>query len=212
MTIKVIGAGLGRTGTMSLKLALERLGFNPCYHMFEVMQGGDMREARIAQWDAISRGEMLPWREVFAGYHATVDWPACNYWRELMAEYPDAKVILSRRRTAEQWFRSTQATIMHEELQHPPFIDRLIEAIVGPDPHDPVAVPAAYEAHNAAVIAAVPPEKLLVFEPGDGWAPLCAFLGVPVPDEPYPQVNSTAEFQAMVAGMRAELAKLAQAS
>ncbi len=203
MALRVIGAGLGRTGTASLKQALERLGFGPCYHMMEVLGGGEQRDRRIAQWDAISRGETPDWPAVFDGYAATVDWPACNYWRELLALYPDARVILSRRHTAEQWFESTQATILHPDLAHPPFIDRLVAAVLGDDPHDGPACRAAYEAHNAAVIAAVPADRLLVFEPGDGWAPLCAFLGVAVPDDPYPQVNSTADFQAMVAAMRA---------
>lgn len=202
MALQVIGAGLGRTGTLSLKYALEMLGFGPCYHIMEVLQGGDQRERRMGHWDAISRGETPDWDVVFDGYAATVDWPACNYWRELMAAYPDAGVILSRRRTTAQWFASTQATILHPELPHPPFVDRIIKAIVGADVHDAAAVQAAYEAHNASVIAAVPADRLLVFEPGDGWTPLCAFLGVPVPEQPYPKVNLTAEFQAMIATMR----------
>jgi hypothetical protein len=199
MGLQIIGAGLGRTGTHSLKLALEMLGFAPCYHMIEVLMH-PAREARIAQWDAITRGESADWDSVFDGYQATVDWPACNYWRQLLDRWPDAKVILTVRRDADQWFRSTQATIMRETLGSPPFIERLFTHVVGPDRHDQGAAAEGYARHNAAVIAGVPPGQLLQFAPEDGWAALCPFLGVEVPVEPYPLTNTTAQFQAMMAG------------
>ena len=199
MALEVIGAGLGRTGTMSLKLALERLGLTPCYHMHEIMAGGPGAAARAAQWDAITAGAPADWDALFEGYRATVDWPACNYWRELRARWPRAKVILSLRRDAEAWFRSCQATIMAPGLPRPPFIDRLFAAKVGPDTADRDRVIAAYEAHNAEVMAAVPADELLVMTPEDGWDRLCPFLGLPIPDEPYPATNSTADFRAMVA-------------
>lgn len=200
MTLRVIGAGLGRTGTLSLKAALEQLGFGPCYHMMEVLMHPD-REQRIASWDAIAAGGPADWDGVFAGYHATVDWPACNYYRELMALYPDAKVILSRRTDAETWFRSTQETIFREHMASPQFTRRIIGDIVGPDRHDPGAVIAAYERHNAEVISTVPAERLLVYTAGDGWGPLCTFLGVPEPATPYPHSNTTSQFQAMTKGI-----------
>lgn len=195
MPLKVIGAGLGRTGTMSLKLALEQLGFGPCYHMFEVF-----REAaqRVPHWERVTRGENVDWEEVFAGFQATVDWPACNYYRELMARYPEAKVILSLR-PADKWFASTQATILADtqfEGTRPPFIKRIVDAIVGEDWHDRSRLMSAFERHNAAVRATVPKDRLLVFEAAQGWEPLCAFLGVPVPATPYPRVNTTEEFRA----------------
>ncbi len=193
MALKVIGAGLGRTGTLSLKLALTELGVGPCYHMMEVFPA----PARVEHWNRISAGEALDWDVVFDGFQATVDWPACNYYRELMDTYPDAKVILSVR-PADKWFASTQATIFRDELNAmaPPFIARIIGAKVGPDRHDREAVIAGYLRHNDEVRAHVPKEKLLEFDPSQGWAPLCDFLGVPVPATPYPSVNTTEQFQA----------------
>lgn len=195
MALKVIGAGLGRTGTLSLKFALERLGFGPCYHMINVLQS-DEREKRVAHWNAVTTGDPPGWAAVFDGFQATVDWPACNYYRELMTEWPDAKVILSCRDDAERWYASTQATIF-AVAEHPPFVARLTTDVLGDDLHDRAACIAAYERHNAAVVAHVAPANLLVFRPDDGWGPLCAFLDVPAPEEPFPHVNTTEQFQAM---------------
>ena len=195
VTMKIIGAGLGRTGTLSLKLALEQLGFGPCYHMLEVF--GDA-ERRVPHWESITKDEPFSWDEVFAGFQATVDWPACNYYRELMAHYPEAKVILSVR-PADQWYASTQATILQdvEPALRPPFIGKILNAIIGPDWHDKDVLMAAFERHNAAVREYVPKARLLEFDAAQGWPPLCAYLGVPVPDAPYPQVNTTEHFRAM---------------
>lgn len=198
MALQVIGAGLGRTGTLSLKFALEQLGFGPCYHMLEVLMH-PAREMRVAQWNALTAGGAHDWETILDGYAAAVDWPTCNYYQELMALYPEAKVILSRRSDAATWFDSTQATIFRDSMASPPFTRRVIADIIGPDRHDREAVTAAYERHNAEVIATVPAERLLVYTAGDGWGPLCAFLAVPEPDAPYPRTNSTSEFQAMTA-------------
>jgi hypothetical protein len=195
MPLRVIGAGLGRTGTLSLKLALEQLGLGPCYHMLEVRSAPE----RLEHWNRISAGDQVDWEEVFAGFQSTVDWPACNYWRELMARYPDAKVILSLR-DPESWFRSTQATIFSDVVQTnaPPAIVKILTDITGPDLHDRAKCIAAFERHNAAVRDGVPADKLLVFDAKQGWGPLCAFLGVPVPDAPFPSVNTTDDFRQMI--------------
>jgi hypothetical protein len=200
MPLDVIGAGLGRTGTLSLKLALEQLGFGPCYHMLEVRAAPE----RLEHWNRIAAGTPIDWDEVFRGFRATVDWPACNYWRELMARYPAAKVILSLR-DPESWFRSTQATIFGDAVQSgaPPSIVKILRDVVGPDLADRERCIAAFERHNAAVRAGVPAERLLVFDAKQGWRPLCAFLDVPVPDAPFPAVNTTEQFQAMI-GRRAD--------
>jgi hypothetical protein len=197
MTLKVIGAGLGRTGTMSLKLALERLGLGRCYHMVEVFQ---IPEA-VGQWTDVGEGRGADWETIFAGYSATVDWPAATYWRELADRYPDAKVILTHR-DPKAWFRSTQQTIFAQGMEaadQGPF-SRMAGAVVGSmfdgRLHDEDHVIAVFNAHNEAVKRAIPPERLLVYEVSEGWAPLCAFLGVAVPDEPMPKTNSTEEFQA----------------
>lgn len=199
MPLDVIGAGLGRTGTLSLKLALEQLGFAPCYHMLEVRAVPE----RLEHWNRIAAGEQVDWEEVFTGFRATVDWPACNFYRELMERYAEAKVILSLR-DAESWFRSTQATIFSDEVQSeaPPSVVKILTDIVGANLHDRARCIAAYERHNAQVRAVVPADRLLVFDAKQGWAPLCAFLGVPVPDAPFPSVNTTEQFRTMIGDRR----------
>ncbi len=196
MGLRVIGAGYGRTGTASLKLALETLGFGPCHHMSEVLPNPE----RVALWTRLGNGagEADPslWDEAFEGYRATVDWPACTHWRALMARYPDAKVILTRR-DAGKWFTSADETILNAgvnakvaESPMGPMLDaniwRLFDGRLGDREH----MMARFETHSAEVIAGVPADRLLVFEARDGWGPLCAFLGVGVPDEAYPHVNS----------------------
>ena len=206
MTLKVIGAGFGRTGTMSLKLALEQIGFGPCYHMVDVMRNPGKPE----QWAAAANGEKMHWDAVFDGYQSTVDWPSTDYWRELADYAPDAKIILTLR-DAEAWFRSTQQTIFGEINSPMAVADNaagtMIRAIFSKNfsnkPRDHDTCVAAYEAHNAGVIRDVPPERLLVFNVAEGWEPLCRFLGVPVPETPFPRVNSTDEFRENMMARRA---------
>jgi len=200
MALSVIGAGFGRTGTLSLKHALERLGFGPCYHMAEVAANPH----HVDLWRRTWRGEDV-WPEIFADYHAAVDWPAAAFWRRLMDYYPKARVVLSLRDGA-SWFQSASATIfrsMREGLasNDPTLRERLLmakEIIVDGtfdgDLTDRDAAIAAYDANVAAVRAAVAPERLVEVRAEHGWPPLCAALGVAVPDEAYPRVNTTEEF------------------
>lgn len=212
--MKVIGAGFGRTGTLSLKAALERLGFGPCYHMVDVME----EPYRVRHWLGVARGDGPGWDEVFAGYRSTVDWPAATYWRALAERYPDAKVLLTVR-DPDRWYDSARETIFERELAswRPSRTERAIEWLVerrSPDfalftqmAREVIAEPLfdgrldrahaieVFERHNAEVRAAIPAERLLVFDVREGWAPLCAFLDVPVPDEPFPRVNDRAEFR-----------------
>lgn len=201
MSVKVIGAGFGRTGTLSLKFALEKLGFDKCYHMMEVAQNPSHRQ----HWLDIAAGKAVDWHALFSGYQATVDWPSANFWQEQMAAFPDAKVLLSRR-DPDNWYDSVMNTIWKfshagESSDDPerqrgaelafkviwePVFDRRMD--------DRAHVISIFEAHNQKVIDTVPADKLLVYQPGDGWQPLCEFLDVPVPDEDYPRVNSTEEF------------------
>ncbi|MHB8529179.1 MAG: sulfotransferase family protein [Caulobacteraceae bacterium] len=199
MPLEVIGAGLGRTGTMSLKLALEQLGFGPCYHMYEVFRDPAVR---IAQWEAVGDGASRDWEAIFAGYCSTVDWPSATYYAELAQAYPEAKVILSRR-DPEAWFRSTQATIFAPQLPdaaRPPDFLRMVQKTIGVmfdlKMNDRETLLSVYERHNAEVVEKIVPERLLVWEAAEGWAPLCAFLGVPVPRTPMPKANTTEQFQA----------------
>lgn len=216
MTLTVIGAGLGRTGTMSLKLALEQLGFGPCFHMAEFFRSPD-GEALKVTWERVAYGPDAPdWDAVFAGYRSTVDWPSAAYYRQLAERYPAAKVILTER-DADRWFDSTQATIFggrstDEGLaaRTDPW-GRMVYKIINQDTfagntRDRAAAIAVYRAHNDEVRRTIPPERLLVCQAGEGWEPLCRFLGVDVPDTPYPEANTKEEFQARVAAEKQKAA------
>lgn len=204
MALSVIGAGFGRTGTLSLKGALERLGFDPCYHMMEVGNNAGHAE----EWLRAANGEQVDWDKLFAGFHAAVDWPACNFYRDYAALYPDAKVILTLR-DPDRWFDSVHNTIYPRMMNAPKDNDParkvrlamarklIIENTFGGKMDDRAHAIAVFERHAEEVKAAIPTERLLVFRVADGWGPLCEFLGKPVPDEPFPQVNSTEEFQQM---------------
>jgi hypothetical protein len=192
MALKVIGAGLGRTGTMSLKFALEHIGFGPCYHMIEFM--AHVPE-HLPKWLDVIDGKP-DWDDLFAGYVSTVDYPGCTYWRELVARWPEAKVILTLR-DPDSWFESANQTVlsprMRAMLAGSPiarFMDATVNEDFGEHIDDRAFMTAHFRRWNEAVIAEVPADRLLVFQAKDGWGPLCEFLGVPVPPEPYPRVNS----------------------
>lgn len=199
--MRIVGAGLGRTGTHSLKLALQRLLGGPCYHMSEVVEHLD----HVSTWHAAIRGEHVDWQRVLGGYAATVDWPGAAVWRELTAAYPDALVLLSTRRDASTWLGSARATIlgsgpenkMEDDPSLPGFVPMVRDLFARFEPNwrDDDAAMAAYDQHNAAVRRAVPPQRLVEWRPGDGWGPLCAALGVAVPDEDFPHANTTQEFR-----------------
>ena len=206
-SLRVIGVGLGRTGTHSLKLALERLLNAPCYHMFEVFD----HPGHIEVWKAAIDGSPPDWNEFFAGYQATVDWPAAAFWTELIDVYPDAVVVLSVRPTAEWWrsaSRTIFAVIQSFELSaegEPPrnpvvaaqrkMAGDLLRARFVQDFGDERAACEAYERHNEAVRLRVPAGRLVEWTPGDGWEPICAALGVPVPEDEFPHTNTTEEFR-----------------
>ncbi len=201
MALQVIGAGFGRTGTMSLKLALERLGFDRCYHMMEVFE----HPGHVPLWTAAHRGETIDWDDLFEGYLASVDWPSCNLWREQLNQYPDAKVVLSTR-DPERWYQSVMSTIYpssreardSEDPQQAAFgqwvFDIIWDRVFSGKMEDKDHCIRMYRNHEKSVRDALSPEKLLVFEAGQGWAPLCEFLGCDVPNEDYPHTNTTAEF------------------
>ncbi len=201
MTLSVVGAGLGRTGTNSLKLALEQLGFGPCHHMFEVME----HTSQLPFWQTLARGETPDWDDVFADYGACVDWPSARYWREISDHFPDAKVLLSVR-SEDAWFDSVQATIypsMRDRHKSAPGYDRdvtdmaneiIVKQLFGGRLDDRDHAVAVFRAHAAEVQATIDPNRLLTFDVAEGWRPLCDFLGVAVPGTPFPHANSTADF------------------
>lgn len=200
--MRIVGAGLGRTGTHSLKLALERLLDAPCYHMVEVLEHLD----HAPTWHAAIRGEQVDWEPVLGGYAAIVDFPGAAVWRQLAAAYPEALVLLSTRRDAAAWLKSARATIMSNEPENkmeddpslPGFVPMVRDMFTSFEPNwrDDDAAMAAYDRHNAEVRREVPAPRLVEWQPGDGWEPLCTALGVPVPDEEFPHVNTTEEFRA----------------
>ncbi len=203
MGLKLIGAGLGRTGTSSLKLALEQLGFGPCYHMTEVL----MDPWRGDSWVRAADGKP-DWTRIFEGYSSTVDYPGCTFWRELIKFYPSANVLLSVRDPGE-WFDSTQQTIFSDEHNKPfaqsslrEFFEKTVFGTFDDRIHDRDFMTGAFERHNDEVRRLVPSDRLLVFEATHGWTPLCKFLGVPIPDSPYPRVN-TREERAQIQASRA---------
>jgi hypothetical protein len=200
--LRIVGAGLGRTGTLSLKSALERLLGAPCYHMVEVFEHLD----HVPIWHAAYRGEAVDWQPVLGGYTSAVDWPAAGLWRELSAVNPDALVLLSTRKDAASWLKSARATILdngpdnklEDDPRMPGFAPMVRDMFARFEPRwrDDDAAMAAYERHNAEVRREVPPERLVEWQPGDGWQPLADALGVAVPTEPFPHVNTTEEFRA----------------
>jgi hypothetical protein len=200
MALKVIGAGVGRTGTHSLKVALEMLLGKPCYHMVEVFQHMD----HVPMWDAASKNEPVDWDKLFEGYAAAVDWPTSAYWRELSAKYPDALVLLSKR-SPESWWDSAHSTIfVAARRTGGPEREAWLQMIQGmfarfsPDIDDRETCITAFNRHNAEVVREVPPERLLVWEAKDGWAPICKALNLPIPDAPFPLTNTKEEFNQRV--------------
>jgi Sulfotransferase domain len=200
--MRIVGAGVGRTGTHSLKFALERLLDAPCYHMAEVFEHMD----HVPTWHAAIRGERVDWQPVLGGYAAIVDWPGAAVWRQLAAAFPEAMVLLSTRRDPATWLKSARSTIlgngpenkMEDDPSLPGFVPmaRDMFAAFEPDWRDDVAAMAAYDRHNAAVRSEVSEDRLIEWQPSDGWVPLCAGLGIDVPDEDFPHVNTTEEFRA----------------
>lgn len=202
MSLRVIGSGVGRTGTHSLKLALEKLLGTPCYHMVEVFP----RPAHFAQWTAAARGEKVDWHALLDGFGAAVDWPAAAFWEEISAAFPRAIILHSERRDAESWWKSAIETIFApRDSEPPPPMKEMTGALFAerftPHIRDKEAAIAAYHRHNAHVRATAPKDRLVVWQPGDGWEPICKALGVAVPDEPFPHVNTTDEFNARIAPM-----------
>ena len=202
MTLRIIGAGIGRTGTNSLQVALQQLLGGPCYHMAEVFGHPE----HVPVWHAAANGDLPDWADLFDGYVAAVDWPVAAFWRQLSEQYPDAPVLLSTRNSAEQWWHSADRTIfeVYKGVARPPGTDVFFEMTKAlflntfADPLDKDACVAAYERHNAEVRATIPADRLIDWNPKDGWPPICERLGLDIPDEPFPVTNTTPQFREML--------------
>ncbi|TMV69844.1 hypothetical protein FGG78_30535, partial [Thioclava sp. BHET1] len=202
MTLEIIGSGFGRTGTKSLKAALEQLGYGPCHHMHEVIDHPE----QVAHWQALASGRPVNWNSVFAGYRSQVDWPGAHVWRELATTFPKAKVIHTLR-PEETWWASFERTIgklmaRYQEVPLPPHIRDMLaawNAFVGQGTFgghlgDRSLALTAYRQRTDDVRAALPAGRLLIFDVAEGWGPLCEFLGCPVPVGPFPHHNLRADF------------------
>lgn len=210
MALEIIGAGYGRTGTYSLKAALERLGYGPCHHMSEVI--GEPRQIQL--WAGVADGHP-EYDRIFSGFRAAVDFPVSAYWQEVLAVTPGARVILSYR-DAEDWYESFSQTILPLIIDRDawpvearPWFQMLERVVIGKalgGRTDREGILAAYRANEAAVRGLEADGKALVFSVRDGWDTLCRFLGAEVPDEPFPKTNARADFFASVKSGTEELA------
>lgn len=212
MGLKVIGAGFGRTGTLSLKIALEQLGFAKCHHMQEVFP----IRRQVMFWHDVSQGKHVDWEEVFEGFEACVDWPSCTFFAELHKRYPESKVILTIR-DPERWYRSTRETIFSLSTGVPVWMQWLIPRIrkivdmvdnliwngtFGGRFEDREHAISVFQNNIDRAKKVIAPDKLLVFQATDGWEPLCTFLDVPVPQGPYPHANEAAKLKTIVRVVR----------
>ncbi|GAB3685064.1 sulfotransferase family protein [Salinisphaera aquimarina] len=205
MTIQVFGAGVGRTGTYSLKLALQQLGLGPCFHMEEVLQH---MPVQVPLWSNALNGKP-DWQAIYGGYESAVDWPTAGFFRELNAAYPSARFVLTHR-SPESWadsFGATIYTLIGDRYNAPPDMKAWLEMAAGviartgfPEGLDRDALVERFVAHNEAVKKTIPADRLLVYEIRQGWEPLCEFLGVPVPEPAFPRSNDRTEFWDLVAG------------
>jgi hypothetical protein len=211
MPLKIVGSGLGRTGTKSMQTALNMLGFGPCHHMVEVFR----QPETMALWIEASKGKDV-WDEIFKDYQSAVDYPTAAFWRQLADKYPDAKVLHTTR-DADQWYESAYSTILSPNspasragsgVQAEFFAS--FAGQIRPHMEDRAYMTDYFRKHDAEVKATIAPERLLVYEAGSGWEPLCRFLGAPVPKEPYPSENSRAEFIARVQAAQGDHARVAE--
>ncbi len=212
MGLEIIGAGFGRTGTLSMKAALEQLGYIKTHHMVEVLPNAAQR----LLWQQVGEGAPPDWDAIFDGYRASVDFPSSSYYKELLAHYPDAKVVLTVR-DPESWYKSASETIYSISLAAPRWarkyikmqrqIDTIVQGCVWQRVfhgqfEDKAKTLQTFRDYIDQVKADVPADKLLVFEVKQGWEPLCAFLDKPVPETPFPHVNDTAQFKKMTRNIR----------
>ena len=217
MTLKVIGAGMVRTGTSSLKAALSELGFGPCYQMRELLSHPE----QVTFWSMASGGQAIDWEELFQDYRATVDFPSYRYYERLLQYYPDAKVILTVR-DPQAWYESVLNTIY--QVVEPQTGQQFLKSLKLPDSPRTRALERVwtlveqelwqsdfpgkladqqyaievFNQHLEFVKQNVPSKRLLVYQITEGWSSLCRFLDVPVPNKAFAHLNERATFKPRV--------------
>lgn len=199
--LHVIGAGYPRTGTYSLRAALITLLGGDCYHMRTVNEN----PSHVRIWQAAIEGDQPDWNSFLADYTAAVDWPVSGFCREIAAAFPEALVLLSARQDADTWWRSFDQNILPRHRSNPDpepgsrlALGRsLLEREIGKKWDDAASAKAAYERHLEAVTAAIPPQRLIRWQPDEGWPPLCQALEVPIPTVQFPYLNTTAQRRRM---------------
>lgn len=198
MTLRVVGAGFPRTGTASLRLALEQLLGGRCYHMHELFSNLH----HVPAWRDALAGSSPDWDAFLRDYVAAVDWPASAFWRELSDANPEALVVLSVRDDPATWWQSVDQTILEvaRREEYPEYGDwltllhELLRERIDERWDDAETAMAAYERSNDEVRETVPSDRLLVWRPEEGWGPICSALDLPVPREPFPRVNTSEEW------------------
>lgn len=208
MALAVIGSGFGRTGTKSLKEALEYLGFGPCHHMHEILAHPE----QVPHWQMLAQGHDVDWDQVFEGYRSQVDWPGAHFWRDLAQAFPDAKVIHTVR-PEDSWWASFSVSIVrlvqnYREMPLPTHAVDILDAwceLVGKETFDgriddKQTALAAYRQRTRDVQEALPSDRLLVFDVAEGWEPLCRFLGTPIPEIEFPHRNLRSNFWEALGG------------
>jgi len=201
MSLKIIGAGYGRTGTKSMKTALELLGYGPCYHMSEVFENLN----HVPIWHKAAFDEEVEWDEIFSEYHSGVDWPMCHFWEPLSIRYPNAKILLTVR-PANEWYASMKKTIFSRASEKmgndgpmrlwKEMVDKIVRLdTFSNKTDDGIHCEEIFEQHISNVSRKVEKSRLIIYHLGSGWEPLCSALGEDIPDIPFPMTNTSSEFQ-----------------
>ena len=205
MELKVIGLGLGRTGTYSLKTALEELELGPCHHMERVAQN---MSVQLPLWNEVLNNP-TNFEAAYEDMQSAVDWPTAAFYKELYKHYPNAKFILTHR-SKESWAESFGSTIykLLAERENAPtpvqewlnMVVKVIEKSGFTMDLDFEELAERYKVHNKAVLDLIPPEQLLVYQVKEGWEPLCKFLNLKTPITEFPRTNNREEFWDIVKG------------
>ena len=204
---QVIVAGMSRTGTKSIKQALEILYGNNAraYHMTEVLN----QPKHLEIWSDLAFGRrqvsQQVWEQLLDGYIATTDMPCAFYFKELAEAFPNAKVVLTVRDESE-WFESfCRLLVVVHRFQYLRFLPplnrfwpygtKLNQMVFGDrafERSEPVreVFIEAYRQHNERVRQSIAPDRLLEFNVQQGWKPLCEFLELDVPQSDFPHSNA----------------------